>query len=362
MKMEGDKVPINTIIQEKRKEMGLTQEQVAEYLGVSTPAVNKWEKGVTYPDITLLSPLARLLNVDLNTLLCFNEGLTEKEIFNFIEKVSNAIEKDNFESGFNMVMEKIKEYPSCFKLIYWSALTLDGILMMERMDPHKKESYSIKITELYNRVANCDEENIRNPAAFMMAYKYIGNEKYDKAQKLLDSLKEKPDIDKRQLQANLWIKQEKFKEARELLEGKMLLSSINEVQCILISLTEIALKEGNMEEASNIAEISSKGAKLFDLWDYSSYVAPLEVALYKKDVKNSIYLLKSIFKASFIAWEIKKSVLYKHIEIKTNLKDYGRKILPGLIFEIENNSKYEFLYSDVEFQEFMKEYKAKLNM
>lgn len=36
---------INEIIRQKRLEKGLTQEQVANYLGVSTPAVNKWEKG-----------------------------------------------------------------------------------------------------------------------------------------------------------------------------------------------------------------------------------------------------------------------------------------------------------------------------
>ena len=38
---------INQIIREKRKKLSLTQEQIAEYLGVSTPAVNKWEKGVS---------------------------------------------------------------------------------------------------------------------------------------------------------------------------------------------------------------------------------------------------------------------------------------------------------------------------
>ena len=38
---------INEIIRKKRKALSLTQEQIAEYLGVSTPAVNKWEKGVS---------------------------------------------------------------------------------------------------------------------------------------------------------------------------------------------------------------------------------------------------------------------------------------------------------------------------
>ncbi|WP_243242175.1 MULTISPECIES: helix-turn-helix transcriptional regulator [unclassified Clostridium] len=44
---------INEIIKERRIGQGLTQEQVAEVLGVSTPAVNKWEKGISYPDITI---------------------------------------------------------------------------------------------------------------------------------------------------------------------------------------------------------------------------------------------------------------------------------------------------------------------
>ena len=56
-------------IRQKRKELGYTQEQVAARLGVTAPAVNKWESGMTYPDITLLPPLARLLQTDLNTLL-----------------------------------------------------------------------------------------------------------------------------------------------------------------------------------------------------------------------------------------------------------------------------------------------------
>ena len=38
---------INQIIREKRKELSLTQEQIAELMGVSTPAVNKCEKGVS---------------------------------------------------------------------------------------------------------------------------------------------------------------------------------------------------------------------------------------------------------------------------------------------------------------------------
>ena len=44
-------------IKNYRKTAGLTQEQMADYLDVSTPAVNKWEKGNTYPDISYFRQL-----------------------------------------------------------------------------------------------------------------------------------------------------------------------------------------------------------------------------------------------------------------------------------------------------------------
>ena len=86
---------INEIIKKKRITLGMTQEQVADYLGVSTPAVNKWEKGGCCPDITILPALARLLKADLNTLLSFNDDLSEKEIGDFLLDTKRLCFKTN---------------------------------------------------------------------------------------------------------------------------------------------------------------------------------------------------------------------------------------------------------------------------
>ena len=43
---------INEIIKEKRLALGYTQEQLAKFLNLTTPAVNKWERGISYPDFT----------------------------------------------------------------------------------------------------------------------------------------------------------------------------------------------------------------------------------------------------------------------------------------------------------------------
>ena len=54
---------INKCIIQKRKEKGITQEELAEYIGVSKAAVSKWESGQSYPDISLLPELAAFFNV-----------------------------------------------------------------------------------------------------------------------------------------------------------------------------------------------------------------------------------------------------------------------------------------------------------
>lgn len=58
----------------------MTQEEMAKRLGVTAPAVNKWENGNSLPDITLLAPIARLLGITTDILLSFRDELTAGEL------------------------------------------------------------------------------------------------------------------------------------------------------------------------------------------------------------------------------------------------------------------------------------------
>lgn len=60
---------------------------------------------------------------------------------------------------------------------------------------------------------------------------------------------------------------------------------INEIQIILIELADVALKEGLDQDAHHLAELSRDTIRLFDLWDYYSFVAPLQVAIAQKNVQ-----------------------------------------------------------------------------
>lgn len=84
---------------------------------MTAPAVNKWEKGASYPDITILPALARLLGTDLNTLLSFQEELTDKEIFLFLEHLKKVNDTDGFEAAYQAAMDKQKEYQKAEEIL-----------------------------------------------------------------------------------------------------------------------------------------------------------------------------------------------------------------------------------------------------
>ena len=58
-----------TIIKNLREKKGITQAQLADMLGVSSKAVSKWETAKGLPDITLIEPLAKALNVSILELI-----------------------------------------------------------------------------------------------------------------------------------------------------------------------------------------------------------------------------------------------------------------------------------------------------
>ena len=362
-------MPINTVIRNKRKELELTQEQIADYLGVSTPAVNKWEKGATYPDVTLLPPLARILKIDLNTLLCFEEGMTTNEILQFSTQIIDQIDKSGFESGFDLSVEKIKEYPGSAELIESIAILLDGALLMYGVELANKEYYEEQIFSLYERAANGDDEKARVKALYMLVSKHMQKKDYEKAQQMLDLLPERSELDKKPLQAQILRAQNNLPEAAKLLEQK-LLKAINEVQISILGLLEVTLAEGNDVKAEKLSSGLIEIVKQFELWDYNAYVAPLQIAINKKNINESISLFQSMLKCMMDPWSLQNSILYNHLQKKENQpskdvqkkqSDFGTKMLPSILSDMENNPHYEFLRSNQEYINLMKEYRNKCN-
>lgn len=63
--VSSDKICIGQSIRDYRERNGVSQRQLANALGISPQAVSKWEHGVTYPDITMIPDIAKLLGVSV---------------------------------------------------------------------------------------------------------------------------------------------------------------------------------------------------------------------------------------------------------------------------------------------------------
>ena len=76
-----DKKSFGKYIAEKRKEAKLTQEELASILYVIPTTISKWERGVTYPDITVISKLCNVLNISEHEffMACDDEALNEEK-------------------------------------------------------------------------------------------------------------------------------------------------------------------------------------------------------------------------------------------------------------------------------------------
>ena len=71
---------IGSTIKSLRRAKNLTQEDLAEYLGVSPKAVSQWECDRTAPDISLLAPLSSIFNVTTDQLLGVDISSKTKQI------------------------------------------------------------------------------------------------------------------------------------------------------------------------------------------------------------------------------------------------------------------------------------------
>ncbi len=108
---------ISKCIIQKRKEKGITQEKLAEYIGVSKASVSKWESGLSYPDILLLPELATFFNVSVDELLGYSPQLTREDIKKIYKKLSHEFASKPFDEVMEQCNQAIKKYYSCFPFL-----------------------------------------------------------------------------------------------------------------------------------------------------------------------------------------------------------------------------------------------------
>ena len=156
---------IGANIKRLRTAKNITQEQLSVAMNVTCAAVSKWERGETYPDITLLQPLAYFFGVTLDELMGYNQEKIQAEID---EIIALYRQHWNDKKGHEIIVKAYHDYPNDYWIMHYYMWNIGGDLADN--DPavlieHKDEFRAIieKILE------GCTEESLRLGAWNMRA-------------------------------------------------------------------------------------------------------------------------------------------------------------------------------------------------
>ena len=111
-------------IARERKEKGVTQEELARFMGVSKAAVSKWETGNSYPDVHFLPQLTAYFNISLDELMGYEPQLTDEEIRTLYTKLIDEFAAKPLDEMLERCRVIVKKYNACSSLLYQIATLL----------------------------------------------------------------------------------------------------------------------------------------------------------------------------------------------------------------------------------------------
>ena len=338
---------IGNVIRKYRKERNMTQEEMAYRLGVTTPAVNKWEKGNTYPDITMLAPIARLLNITLDELLSFREEITEEELKNYVQEIDRRLKCEPYEEVFQWAREIIERYPNCKMLIWQLAVILDAQRMFKNVTDVVK--YDEFILDCYERVLESEDESLRNCAADSLFGYYLRKEEYEAAEEYLAYFSEQNPERKRK-QALIYSKTNRIEEAYKTYE-ELLFSGYQTINMVFNSLCGLAMENSNLDKAHKFVSKQQELVKLFEMGRYYEVSCGLELAVLEKDVDATIEIVKTMLASVDNIGNFSESKLYEHMTFKKMESDVVTEMKKDLLRVFQDEETFGFLKDDVRWRE-----------
>ena len=153
-------------IKNNRKEMNLTQEQLAEAMDVTVGTVSKWESGASTPDLTTLMALADFFQTSTDALLGFAlQGMGADEQAAAIKQCTGD---RAFEKGRVKAEKALQNFPNHFGVVYRSAVLYE----MLALDTNDKEAFR-KAIGLYQRATGLMEQNTDPEIGLRTIYAHI---------------------------------------------------------------------------------------------------------------------------------------------------------------------------------------------
>ena len=171
------------------KQKGITQETLAEYMHVSTPAVSKWERNETLPDISMVIPLASYFGVSTDEILGLDMAKNEEKIQRYLDENGRLAAIGKAHERFDLITKAYSEFPNDWRIVelYMWQLNYDP----NCTDPWGNEVHKEELYRLCERVLDeCTVDKTRYAALSILGGLYILDGQRDKA---IETAKRFPD-------------------------------------------------------------------------------------------------------------------------------------------------------------------------
>lgn len=178
-------INLGRILMENRRRRGITQDELAEYLGVSKAAVSKWETETTYPDIAMLPKLAAYFDLTIDELMGYEPQMDREEIQRQRDNLAREFSTLPFREAKEHCLEMARKYYSCYPFLFRAASLLVNHAMLA---PTKEETCQVyeEAKSLFLRIRqNAGDLYLEKEALYMEAYCLLAQNRPKEALALL---------------------------------------------------------------------------------------------------------------------------------------------------------------------------------
>ena len=344
-------------ILQKRKERGITQEELAEFMMVTKASVSKWETGQSHPDILLLPKLATFFNISVDELIGYDPDLSSAQIQKLYIDLENRVSDEGMDSIFDVIKIKIKQYYSCFELLYYMALFILNHCDLAT-DITKKEEYLEYANNILKRVCEDSKDPIlKDKSLSLRAACLISLGKSEEALNILPS-SDMLSISKDCLVASAYLKTKKENEVDEKLQVMIYKNIIDLITLLMMKSglhkddwVETLERVEDLIETFNLTEINVSIVLNFYLSLAILYIEDNNPKLASQYIEKLLNLLIESKEKSF---KIRGDEYFNQIDewldenllLSTNPNRSDDMIVRFYIDAIENNESFKRIISE----------------
>ena len=164
---------LGNILIAKRREKGITQEDLAAHVGVSKGSVSKWERGNSFPDIMLLPIIAEYFGITIDQLMSHSPQLSKYEVVKIYTRLAESLAKKPFEEVIKECDTLVKRHYSCFEFVFHIALLYRSHAHMAATVERKTQIFQMAVDLCEHILLNCRETQILQSTMYFQALYYM---------------------------------------------------------------------------------------------------------------------------------------------------------------------------------------------